>query len=112
MKCCDLTAGMLRNKITTERKTLAPDGIGGHVVTWPVVKSLRAFIKPLTGGESLQANRLESKLSHRVFIRYVSDIETIDRINFNGRYFQIRAIINIEERNRWIELHCEEGVAQ
>jgi SPP1 family predicted phage head-tail adaptor len=90
----------------------SPDDIGGNSKIWVTNKNLKAFIKPMTGSERLHNQRLESKLSHRVFIRYISDILNTDRINYNGRHFQIRAIINIEERNKWLELHCEEGVAQ
>jgi SPP1 family predicted phage head-tail adaptor len=51
-------------------------------------------------------------LTHSIFIRYTADILPTDRVNFKGRYMQIRAVVNMEERNRWIELACEEGVAQ
>jgi len=33
------------------------------------------------------------------------------RVLFNGRVFNIRSAINLEERNRWTEMSCEEGVA-
>jgi SPP1 family predicted phage head-tail adaptor len=46
----------------------------------------------------------------RVFIRYVSDLDTSDRLKYKGKTLQIRAIINIEERDRWLELYCEDGV--
>ena len=55
--------------------------------------------------------QLESPLTHAIIIRYTDDISTDDRVNFNGRLMQIRAVRNIEEMNRWIELSCEEGVA-
>ena len=112
MKCCDFYSGKLRNRITIERLTLTPDGIGGNAETWVVNKSLKAYIKPTSGSETLHSQRLEARLTHKVYIRYVTDIINTDRVVFNGRNFQIRAIINIEERNKWIELSCEEGVAQ
>ena len=112
MKCCDVYAGKLRSAITIERLTLTPDVAGGNAQLWLVNKSLKSFIKPMSGGEFLHSQRLEARLTHRVFIRYIADILNTDRVVFNGRNFQIRAIINIEERNKWIELHCEEGVAQ
>lgn len=55
--------------------------------------------------------RIEANVTHRIFIRYRSDILTSDRINYNGRLMQIRALINIEERNRWIEIYADEGQA-
>lgn len=111
MKCCDLSPGKLRHTIAIERETRTPDGAGGSTLTWASVASPRAFIKPMSGGERLQAMRIEANVTHRIFIRYRSDILTSDRINFNGRLMQIRALINIEERNRWIEIYADEGQA-
>mgnify|MGYP003658961065 FL=1 len=112
MKCCDIYSGKLRNAITIERLTLSTDGAGGNTQAWATNKNLKAFIKPMSGGEYLHSQRLEARLSHRIYIRYTTDILNTDRVSYNGRYFQIRAIINIEESNKWLELHCEEGVAQ
>lgn len=111
MKCCDLTAGKLRHTITIEREQSTSDGAGGSYLTWTTVATPRAFIKPMSGGERLQAMRLEATVTHRIFIRYRDDLLTSDRINFNGRLMQIRALINLEERNRWIEIYADEGVA-
>lgn len=112
MKCCDLYAGKLRNSIIIERETDTPNDSGGQDIVWATYKSLKAFIKPKSGTERVRGMKLESPLTHSIFIRYTADILPDDRVNFDGRYMQIRAVVNIEERNRWIELSCEEGVAQ
>lgn len=109
MKCCDLYSGKLRNTIVVERAVKTPDGGGGADNTWQTVATIRAYIKPISGGERFQAMRLEADTTHRIFIRYRSDLLTSDRINYNGRLFQIRALINLEERNQWFEIYADEG---
>lgn len=109
MKCCDLTSGMLRHKITIERESQVQDNVGGYSSSWSTLSQPFAFIKPMSGNERFWANRLESNLTHRIFLRYITDITTKDRIIYDGREFQIRAIINVEERDKWLELHCVEG---
>lgn len=111
MKCCDVTPGKLRNLITIEREQSVSDGAGGSTITWSTVATPRAFIKPMSGGERLQAMRLEATVTHRIFIRYRSDLLASDRINYKGRLMQIRALINLEERDRWLEIYADEGVA-
>jgi SPP1 family predicted phage head-tail adaptor len=111
MKCCDITAGTLRHRIKIQRQTYTPDGLGGGANTWSDYAEIRAFIKPKSGNEKLYSMRLESEVTHRIFIRYRDDLTTTDRINFNGRLMQIRALINIEEANRFIEIYADEGVA-
>ena len=112
MKCCDMYAGKLRSRIIIERETHTPNDSGGQNITWSTYKKVKALVKPKSGTERVRGMQLESPLTHTITIRYTKDILPTDRINFNGRYMQIRAVVDIEERNRWIELSCQEGVAQ
>ena len=110
MKCCDITSGSLRHSITFERQTFVADNAGGGVDTWSDYLTVRAFIKPVSGTERLFSQRLEANITHRIFIRYTAGLTTKDRINFNGRLMQVRALINLEEANKFIEVYAEEGV--
>lgn len=109
MKCCELFAGKLRTKITIERETSTPDSQGGQSLAWSTHATIKAYLKPMSGGERLQAMRLEANQTHRIYIRYRDDLLTTDRIVIGNRKFQIRALINIEERNKWIEIYADEG---
>ena len=112
MKCCEITAGKLRHRISIQRKVSNDDGMGGGVMSWQEIKSTRAMITPLSGRESLQAQRIEAETTHRLYMRYFADLEQADKVVYDGRDFNIKAIINIEERNKYLELQCKEGVAQ
>ena len=113
MSCCnDIKPGTFRHTIIIERMTKTPDGSGGNTVVWNTHKTLRSKISPISGRERVYAQRLEANVTHRILLRYVSDILPADRINYNGRYFQIRALLNLEEASRYLEISAEEGVAQ
>jgi len=109
MKCCDLTPGALRHRIEIQREIGSQDAAGGRSLVWGTIASPRCFIKPVGGGERFYSMRLEANISHRIYLRYRSDLLPSDRINYNGRLMQIRALINIEERNKWLEIYAEEG---
>lgn len=114
MNCCALTSGMLRNRLQIERATQVPNGSGGYTNTWESITGtsmIRAYIKPLSGNERYQAARIESDVTHKVYMRYRTDFGAADRINYNGRIMQIKAVLNIEERNKWLELNVVEGPA-
>lgn len=110
MKCCDLTAGKLRTPVTFERQVSEPDGMGGSTVTWEDLFSTRAYVKPVSGTERYRADRLEAALQYRIYIRYRSDLTTADRVVVKGSKLQVRAIVNVEERDRWLEIFAEGGV--
>lgn len=111
MKCCDITPGSLRNRIKIQRESFTPDGLGGGTNAWADYAEIRAFIKPISGSERLYSMRLEANVTHRIFIRYRDDLTTKDRISYKGRLMQIRALINLEEANKFIEIYADEGVA-
>lgn len=106
--------GTLRHRIMIEAESQTSDGGGGMSNPWaaPItVAKVWAAIQPLRGTERLRAQQLEESITHRITLRYRADIRPSHRVNFKGRIFNIRSVTNVEERNRWLELMCEEGVA-
>lgn len=114
MKCCDITAGMLRHIVAFQSPPSTPDGQGGYDGAWTPIATaaaVRGAITPLSGSERYFAGQLESPVTHRFVTRYRTDITTKDRMVYEGRVFQVRAILDIEERKRWLDIKLEEGVA-
>jgi len=111
LKCCDLSAGALREPLTFQRRQTLADGMGGAELDWVDLFHTKADVRPLTGREALTGMQREASVSHRIFIRYREDILPSARIIMRTKPMQIIAIINIEMRNRWLELQCLEGVA-
>lgn len=115
MTCCaDVRACDLRHRVALEAEAPAPDGGGGQGDPWAAattVATLRACITPLRGRERLQAQQLEAGVTHRILLRYRPGVTARQRLRYGARVFNIRAVINVEERNRWLEILAEEGVA-
>lgn len=111
MNCCDLTAGNLREPLTIQRKLATSDGMGGEAIQWITLAIIRGDVRPLSGREAVQAMQLQASLTHRVYIRYRADLTPADRLVMRGQPLQIRAIVNMEMKNRWLELACDSGVA-
>lgn len=111
MKCCDLHAGALREPITIQRKVSVSDGMGGQAISWTDLATVRAHVKPLSGREALQAMQLQASITHRIYMRYRADLLPSDRLVMRGQPLQIRAILNMEMRNQWLEVSADSGVA-
>ena len=111
MKCCELNAGALREPITIQRKVSVSDGMGGQAIQWIDLATVRAHVKPLSGREALQAMQLQASITHRIYMRYRADLLPSDRLVMRGQPLQIRAILNMEMRNQWLEVSADQGVA-
>lgn len=104
-------AGRLRHRVTLQSAADTADGGGGFTTTWSDVATVWAAIEPLAARERLFAQQLENPVTHRVTIRYRAGVTATMRLKFGARVFNIRGVINAGERDRTLELLCEEGVA-
>ena len=107
-----MRTGRLRHRITIEKQQRAPDGQGGSNTTWETFVTVWADVQPLRGTERLQSQQVEAKTSHKITIRHCPGLCQSMRINFDGRLFNIRAILNFREIGHFMEIMADEGVAQ
>lgn len=111
MKCCDMTSSMLRQSIIIQRLIKTADGAGGWEKSWSAIGSTWAYMRASGGGERFSADRLNMEIRYTATIRYRSNIQASDRIIYDGKAYQIRSIVDLEFKKKWLELTLEEGVA-
>lgn len=113
MKCCDMSAGLLREPVSFQRRTLTSDGAGGQSETWAAISGspTQAHVVPLNGRERFASDRIEATLRVRVLVRYSTAINEGDRVLIRSKAHQIRFINNLEFQDRWLQIDCEGGVA-
>jgi len=99
----------LRHAITIRRYTNVADGSGGFTRTH-VDTSTRASIQPVSGRETFESMKLEAKVSHKITVRFGVSVKPTDDIVFGSRLFKVSAVINIDERSRWMLILAEEIV--
>jgi len=111
MQCCDIYPGMLRESVELQRQETVSIGGGATEISYVTYATARGFMKPLSGGERLYAERLDAQTRNRLILRYRSDIVESDRAVIRGRAYNITWINNLEFRNRWLEIDLSGGVA-
>ncbi len=111
--CSKLTVKM-RHRITIQADNPGTDAAGGSTNPWASptdIVSLKAAIVPVSGRELLRGMQTENPVSHKITTRYKSGVTASHRIKFGTRFFNIRAVINVEEANRFYEILADEFVA-
>lgn len=104
--------GRLRHRVQLQKLVAVDDGGGGVEEDWVDVATVWAAVEPVRGRERLEAMQLEAAVDHRVVIRYRPDIDGRNmRALHRGRAFHVEAVVNPDERSRWLELMCEERPA-
>jgi len=103
--------GKLRHRLTIEENTgTTNDGAGNKLPRWEPVATTWAEVKPLRGQEVDIANQFGQEITHRIKMRYRTDItKEKHRIVFKGRTFHIEYLINVNEMDRELNVYCREG---
>lgn len=108
-----MTAGQLRHKVTVQQFAIGSpqaDQYGTPQGEWSSYAHVWAEITPLTGREYWDAQQVNPEISLRVRIRYLQGITPKMRILFGTRVIEIEAIVNEDQRGRYMRLLCSEVV--
>ncbi|MDD3289078.1 MAG: phage head closure protein [Alphaproteobacteria bacterium] len=84
-----------------KRLTLQSESFSGSAAVWATIGSVWAEIKPAGGSAE--------HITHKIIVRYRSDVATGMRLILGDRVFTVRSIIRPDESGRWLELMVEEG---
>lgn len=103
--------GKFRHFITLQGQGTSRDTGGGISSGFSTIASVYANVVPKSGKEVYKQGKLIGSVTHEITIRHRTDITNASRISFNNKLFNIRSIVNIDERDRYLKLMCEEGVA-
>ena len=114
------TTSRLKHKLTLEQEVQTSDGQGGYSRSWETVADIWAEILPISGGQTrsygsgnevYSQGQLQNTLTHRILVRYHSDLNAGMRLVFEQRAFNIRFIANTDEEKDTLEILAEEGAA-
>ena len=103
--------GRLRYQVSLQTATNTRDSGGGLSQSFDSADLIFADIRPQSGDETFRQGKVQEKLTHNIIIRYRTGVTTAQRILYDSRIFNIRSVINIDERNRFLMLKCVEGEA-
>lgn len=115
-----MSAGELRERVRFEARGLVDDGFGNEVSgDWANALGTTVFsarITPSRGAESIQAARLAGKQPVVITVRssqqtrqVTVDWRVVDARS--GTIYNIRSIVNPDERDVFLDMECDSGVA-
>lgn len=111
-----MQAGLLCKRLVLQQRSTAQDGTyGQQVIAWTTIATVWGQVESLSGAQLNKAQSIYNNVTHRVTVRYqtlLADIKQVGsyRILLGSRIFDVGASLNVDERNRTVELLCEEGL--
>jgi len=116
-----MAIGRMRQRLELQSASRSTDGGGGAALTWSKVANIFCDIQTESASESMHGreNEMREVVRHKILMRYRPDVSHKNRlvqtyIRYDGeqatRIFNIKGVVNMENRFKFLELTCEEGV--
>ena len=104
----EIRIGDLRQRLVLESALRVDDGGGGANETWVEEAQLWALVRPLAGQERVEADSIAGRVTHEIWLRYRDGVEPSMRFRMDTRLFDIRAVMDVDERRRFLRCFAEE----
>lgn len=111
-----MASGPMRRRCAFKQKTRTSNGAGGFTFTWPTLTTVWGQLKPIRGTEREDNGRIEANVEAELKVRSSATLRTVnedDQVTISGEDYNIRAITNPDQRNKYLLMQLERGnVAQ
>ena len=69
-----------------------------------------ASFYPIRGTEFYEVQKIQSRVSHKCYVRYLEGIDTNCYIRYNGTVYAINSVIDVDFEHKMLEIYCYERV--
>lgn len=102
--------GPLREKITVQEYSATRDSYGGEVKTWATYATRWANVQSVSGREFFSSSQVNATVTTKFVLRYLEGLSTKMRISWDGRLFDIVAVLE-SGNDRMMTVMAEELVS-
>ncbi len=99
--------GKMRRQMKLQEQIRTLDEAGGFTFVWEdvaVTPAVFAAVQPLSGGESFAHHQTNFSSTHKITLRYRSDITPDMRLTEGDSVYNILSIIDIDGRKNYLEI--------
>ncbi len=86
------------------------DQFGQQIKDYQEFARVYGWVQPRSGREFFAAQQIQADVTHIINIAFCPGIVPEMRINFDGRFLHIEAVLNVQERNIELDLMCREAI--
>lgn len=108
MKRPVIDPGAFTARLTLEQSVEVPDGQGGVIRTHAPIGAAWARIDPVTADRVLSAGAQAMTVTHRIWLRHRSDLQSGMRLRKGARVFELKTFRDPDETARYLVCECGE----
>jgi len=98
----------LKTPCIIQKQVEIPDEAGGFDTNWSDYKTIFVQISDVRDYQNQIGGKANSSLLYKITSRWIDDLAKDNRLKINNKTFNIKAIINISEESKIMEIIAEE----
>ena len=105
-----VASGKFNRRMRFQRRSEAQDSYGQQAQTWADAFTSWVSIEPMSGRELMSAQAVNAETTHKVEMRYRPGVNSALRGIYQGRVFNILAVMDEDMAHKVLTLLCSEGL--
>lgn len=102
--------GRLNRRVDILEYVVSRDEYGGENGEWRKVKSIWAYIKPISGTEFFSKEQPEAENTTTIIVRFNPHISVLNRIKYKNKTYEIIGVNDSNTDHEEMILNCKEKV--
>lgn len=103
-----MQAGRLRHRVSIMTPATSADDWHEASQTFTTLAPAWAEILPLAGQEALEAQKLQSEITHKIRLRFIEGVTPACQVIFGDRTFEVKSALNWGECNKDLMIMAKE----
>lgn len=103
-----MNIGKLNKRVTFMRLKDVEDEMGQTTQRLQEIKTVWASVWPIRGAEMYEAQKIQSRVSHKCYVRYMDGIDSNCYIVYKGQQYDISSVIDVDLEHKMLEIYCYE----
>lgn len=102
-----LNIGRLNKRVTLMQLAELPDEMGQLTQQLVPAKTVWASLYPVRGAEFCELQKLQSRVTHKCYIRYIDGIDAGWLVKHAGKVYEITSAIDAGGEHKMLEIYCQ-----
>lgn len=104
--------GKLNKRLTFKRFADVTDAMGQSKKILTELCTVWGSLYPVRGAEFYEVQKIQSKITHKCYVRYRENIDSSCYIEYKGKLFTIESIIDVDMQHKMLEIMCVEHIGK
>ena len=100
--------GKLNKRLSFFSLADVPDELGQITKKPSLIKTVWGTLQPVRGAEFYEVQKVQSKVTHKCYIRYTKSIDTNCFLKYKDKEYSIESVIDVDLERKMLEIRCVE----